>query len=61
MFKESYQTLDGKSKVYKHAKAATLYLSIPSQMADDSQFPFKAGDRVALHCDGKKVIIVKSE
>lgn len=53
-------TLVGKSKVYKHAKAATLYLSVPSSMAVDSAFPFKAGDRVLLEClDGKTLVITK--
>lgn len=40
--------LSGQSKVCKHPKAATLYISIPARMAVDSQFDFKAGDKVLL-------------
>jgi len=43
--------LQGKSKLYKHPKAQTLYLSIPSKIVSDSQFSFKAGDRVKLKFD----------
>lgn len=41
-------TLKGKSKIYKHAKAATLYLSIPSQVVSDSTFFLKVGDQVEI-------------
>lgn len=43
--------LQGKSKLYQHPKAQTLYLSIPSKIVSDSQFSFKAGDRVKLKFD----------
>lgn len=41
-------TLMGNSKVYKHPKANTLYISIPANMASDSAFPFKEGDTINL-------------
>jgi len=40
--------LEGKSKLYKHPRAATLYLTIPSDISKDSQFGWKAGDQMKL-------------
>jgi len=40
--------LEGKSKLYQHPKANTLYLTIPSGMVTDSQFKLKSGDKVNL-------------
>lgn len=40
--------LIGYSKLSKHPKASTLYLSIPADMAKDSQFDLKHGDKVTL-------------
>jgi len=54
--------LSGKSKIYKHPKADTLYLTIPSKMAMDSKFPFKAGDEVFLELqsiDGEVKLFVR--
>ena len=55
--------LSGKSKIYKHLKADTLYLTIPSKMAMDSKFPFKAGDEVFLELvepvDGEVKLLVR--
>ena len=58
--------LSGRSKIYKHPKADTLYLTIPSKMAMDSKFPFKAGDEVFLELlesvDGEvKLLVRKTE
>ena len=57
--------LSGKSKIYKHPKADTLYLTIPSKMAMDSKFPFKAGDKIFLELqsiDGEvKLLVRKNE
>lgn len=52
-------TLKGKSKIYQHGKAATLYLSIPSSMAVDSAFPFKAGDVVHIENCGGEIVVRK--
>jgi hypothetical protein len=41
-------TLKAKATVYRHTKGHTLYISIPSKMAQDSAFPFKKGDKVTL-------------
>ena len=55
--------LSGRSKIYKHPKADTLYLTIPSKMAMDSKFPFKAGDEVFLELvepvDGEVKLLVR--
>ncbi len=44
-------TLSGKTTLYKHPKAHTMYCSIPSMMVQDSQFNWKAGDRVRVWID----------
>ena len=43
--------LIGKSKVFKHGKAKTLYVSIPSKIADDSAFTIRSGDEVEVKFD----------
>ena len=51
--------LIGYSKLTKHPKASTLYLSIPADMAKDSQFDLKSGDKVKLiyHSEAKELTI----
>jgi hypothetical protein len=54
--------LVGEAKIYKHPKAETLYLSIPSKVVQDSTFAFKKGDQVEITYDpDKKAIIVKAK
>lgn len=43
--------------IYKHTKGNTLYVSIPSRMAQDSAFPFREGQRVTISIQGKKLVI----
>ena len=50
--------LTGHSKVFKHGKAKTLYLSIPSKMAEDSAFTIKEGDEVEIEFDKKLGAVV---
>jgi hypothetical protein len=50
--------LTGQSKVFKHGKAKTLYLSIPSKMAEDSAFTIKEGDIVEIEFDKKLGAVV---
>ena len=45
------QLLVGEAKVFKHGKAKTLYLSIPSKVAQDSAFTIKEGDTVDIKFD----------
>lgn len=53
--------LKGTSKIYKHPKAGTLYLTIPAAIARDSQFPFRAGDimKVVSEPSKRRIIISK--
>jgi len=44
-------TKTGRTKIYKHQTANTLYLTIPAGMASDSAFPFKEGQKVMLVFD----------
>jgi len=54
--------LVGEAKIYKHPKADTLYLAIPSKVVQDSTFVFKKGDQVKITYDPvKKAIIVKAK
>ena len=39
-------TLEGESTVFRHGKAKTLYVSIPSQIVQDSAFEIEEGDKV---------------
>ena len=48
----------GESKLYKHPKAATLYVTIPSDVVKDSTFPFQAGDRVTVEIHGQSLMIM---
>ena len=43
--------LSTQATVYKHTKGNTLYVSIPSKMAQDSAFPVKEGDQVEIVWD----------
>jgi len=52
---------EAESTVYKHQKAGTLYVSIPSKLATDSQFPFKAGDTVRIKIIDRTVTLEKVE
>lgn len=52
--------LSGVVKIYKHPKAKTLYMSIPSNMVQDSQFIFKPGQKVKIDFDPEsKTLTVK--
>ena len=51
--------LEAISKLYKHPKAATLYLTIPSKITQDSTFIFKEGNQVSITYDPEtKTLIV---
>ena len=52
--------LMGEAKIYKHPKADTLYVTIPSKVVQDSTFIIKKGDRVKIRWDPeKKALIVE--
>ncbi len=52
-------SLEGESKLFKHTKAKTFYLTIPSRLADDSNFPFKEGELVHIKIKDNKLVIEK--
>jgi len=54
-------TLKGKSKIIQSSHANTQYLTIPSAITRDSQYPFKNGDEVEIIVDPiRKLITVVS-
>jgi hypothetical protein len=54
--------LVGEAKVFRHGKAKTLYVSIPSDVALDSQFKIKEGDNVQVEWDtDKQVVIIRAK
>ena len=50
--------LVGEAKLYKHPKADTLYVTIPSKVVQDSTFIFKKGDRVTITYDPEKKAVI---
>ncbi len=50
---------EGKSRIFKHTRGKTLYLTIPSSVATDSTFPFKIGENVKIKIKGNKLVIEK--
>ena len=55
--------LEGESTLYKHPRATTLYLTIPSNIVKDSQFDWQKGNKVKLRYDPdkKELIVTKRE
>lgn len=52
--------LASEATVYKHTKGNTLYVSIPSKMAQDSGFPIKEGEKVDIEWNPDlKAIVIK--
>jgi len=50
--------LAGEAKLYKHPKADTLYVAIPSRLVQDSTFVFREGERVSIRYDPEKQAII---
>gem|GEM_PF-2547918 len=50
--------LIGEAKIFKHGKANTLYVSIPSKVAQDSAFTLREGDKVEVEFDKTRGIVV---
>ena len=55
--------LKGKTRILQSLKAHTQYVSIPSVIVRDSQYPFKGNDEVEISVDPiqKKIEIKKRE
>lgn len=51
--------LESTSRIFKHTKAKTFYITIPSSLATDSAFPFKEGQRIKVRIKENKLIIEK--
>jgi Antidote-toxin recognition MazE, bacterial antitoxin len=49
--------LVSEATVYKHTKGNTLYVSIPSKMAQDSAFTIKEGDEVKISFENGAIVI----
>lgn len=47
----------GKYHIPKRSRTGIIY--VPSDLAIDSAFPFKDGDRVKIRIDGKRLIVEK--
>jgi hypothetical protein len=54
------ELLVGEAKVFRHGKAQTLYVSIPSGIAKDSAFTIKEGDLVEVRFDKDQNAVVIS-
>ncbi len=51
--------LESTSKIFKHTKAKTFYITVPSSLATDSAFPFKEGQETKIRIKEHKLIIEK--
>jgi len=52
--------LKAKSKLYKHPSSNTMYLTFPSDITTDSQFPFnREGEEVIVTIQKDQIIITK--
>ena len=52
--------LQGKGTIYRHVKGK-MYVYIPASVRDDSQFPFKPGEKVNVSIKGKTLIVEKEK
>jgi hypothetical protein len=48
-------------RMFRHGKAKTLFLSIPSRVVTDKRFPFKEGEYVMVIIQGRKLVVEKIE
>lgn len=54
-------TLQGESKLFRHGKADTMYVTIPAAIVKDSAFTFKEGQRVKVRFDPKtRTVVIKA-
>jgi len=50
--------LQGKGSIYQHVKGK-MYIYIPANVRDDSQFPFKPGEKVKVSIEKDSLVIKK--
>ena len=54
--------LEGKTKILNSKKAHTQYITIPSYIVRDSQYPFKGDEEVYIYVDPQlKIIEIRKE
>lgn len=53
-------TRSHRSRIFPNGPASTLYVTIPAQVASDSQFPFAPEDEVVVSIDGDRVVVSAS-
>ncbi len=49
------------SRIFDSGSASTLYVTIPAQVAADSQFPFEPDDAVVVHIEGDSLRVTPTE
>jgi len=53
--------LEKESRIFQSKNARTQYIIIPADVVSDSQYPFRAGDRVRITVDPyHKIMIIAS-
>lgn len=52
-------TLTAEGKILENKKKSTFYVSIRARVFRDSEFPFKAGEKVDLEIQGNRLIVSK--
>jgi hypothetical protein len=52
--------LQGKGTIYRHVKGK-MFVYIPASVRDDSQFPFKEGEKVIVSIKDKSILIDKEK
>jgi len=50
--------LQDKGSIYQHVKGK-MFVYVPASVRDDSQFPFKPGEKVNVTIDGKRLVVEK--
>ena len=50
--------LRGRGSIYQHVKGK-MYVYIPAAVRDDSQFPFKSGEKVIVSIKADTLIVKK--
>lgn len=53
-------SLEGKSKLYEHAKGRVV-LYIPADVHKDSQFPLKIGEPVMVRIEKDKLVVTRTK
>lgn len=49
------------SRIRGHPRASTLYITIPSELAKDSNFPLHENDNVTISIENAHILIEKIE